>query len=341
MSHHACGKILALVDDQHVVFPRVRQLGGGQRPFHLGPHRRRAVVGCRALRAQERIAQHVEVGDAPALRHQLLDVVGQRPVVADVQRPPAGLDRGAVFGQRQLRLAAAGGADHAQPERGKFEPARPQRQAAGDARDQGFGAADHRAGIRGQIQHLAQIARHAPELRRFLGDRQQAADGGGQLSPLAGIDDARRLDAGQVRIFDPVIRAVQQVVDLQRLLRLRRKALAQAIDHAQDLDANVLRLVLVILDQSFRRFGQEAGLLLDQQDATVGRDDDEVDFSVGGKALFDIRPVHAVVDVIGRVGQRRIQHRQRFDFARGGAGDGHFAPAGRIDLGHGGRRTKG
>ena len=50
----------------------------------------------------------------------------------DIERALAGVERGAEFGQRELRLARPGGTGHAQAEGFEFEPPCPVREAAGN-----------------------------------------------------------------------------------------------------------------------------------------------------------------------------------------------------------------
>ena len=339
------GKILAFVDDQHVVLPCLGQLFGGERGFHPAPDVGRGVVGRDAAGAQEGVAEHVEGGDPPAGRHQAFDVVGQRAVEADVQRAQAGVDGGVIFGQRQLGLAAAGGADHAQPVGREIEPARPGRQAAGEPRDHLGGVADHGAGVGPQAERVAEKARDFFELLAVIVvlagvvdltlQRQHLADDVGQPVLGGGVDDVARVDAGQVRIAHVVVGAVQQVVDGQRgQARRVAEALDQAVDGVQDLGADVFRPALVALDQAVRGFGQEAGFLLDQQHPPARRDNDEVDLAIRRETMFDVGPVDAVIDAVRRVFEGDLEVAEGFDFARGNASDGHFAPACRMDVGH-------
>ena len=50
--------------------------------------------------------------------------------------------------------------------------------------------------------------------------------------------------------------------------------------------------------------------------------------------MLDVGPVDAVVDAVGRVFERDLEVGKGLDFARGDAGDGHFAPACGMDVGH-------
>ena len=328
------GEILALVDDDNVELPALGQLGVIQHVLDLFPDAGPFVVGNDAARPLIGVAQHVEIRDQAAGRHQALDMVGQRAVVADVQGAQAGVDGGGVFGQRQLGLAAAGRAHHAQAVRRELEPARPSGQATGQARDHFFGVADHRAGVGLQAQRVAEEARNFFELVRGPGDGQQLAHLLAELVLVVGVDDVARLDAGQVRVAHDVVGTVQQIIDRQ----VAFEALGQRVDRARDLRAHLGRLAAKALDQAILGFAEEAGFLFDQQYASVGSDDDEIDFAVGREALFDLGPVHAVVDAVRRVAQGFVQVGQRIELARGGARDGHFGPAGRVDISHGVRR---
>ncbi len=324
-------KVLAFVDDDHVELPGFGQGGVGHRCFNLFPHISRRVIGRDVLRAQPGVRQHVEGRDPTAGRHQPFDVVGQRPVEADVQRAQASIDGSAVFSQRQLRLAAASGADHVQPEWREIEPPRPGGQAAREFGDHRLGVADHGARIGPQVQRVAQEARDLVEVVGALGDGQRLADHACQLGFVRCVDDVVGIDARQWLVAHDVVGAVQQVVDRQRAL----ETLGQALDRGQDLRADLARLALVAFDQAFRRLVQKAGDLLDDHDAAIRREHDEVDVAVHRITLLDVRPVHAVVDHVGRVGQALLQVGERLDFAGGGARDGQFAPAAWLDMGHG------
>ena len=75
-----------------------------------------AEVGRIKAGAQQAVGELVVGGHLAAGRGHQRDVVGQRPVVADVERAPPGSQGVAVDGHRELGLARAGGAGNAQPE---------------------------------------------------------------------------------------------------------------------------------------------------------------------------------------------------------------------------------
>ena len=218
-----------------------------------------------------------------------------------------------------------------QPEWREVEPPRPRGQAAREFRDHRFGIADHGARIGPQVQRVAQKARDLVEVVGALGDGQRLPDHTRQLGFVRRVDDVVGIDAGQRLVAHDVVGAVQQVVDRQRAL----ETFGQALDGGQDLRADLARLALVAFDQAFRRLVQKARDLLDDQDAAVRREHDEVDVTIHRVTLLDVRPVHAVVDHVGRVGQALLQVGERLDFAGGSARDGQLAPAAWLDMGHG------
>jgi hypothetical protein len=98
-------------------------------------------VGCGEIRrfagmAQALVAELVVGAGEAAGRGDAAEVIGQRAVEADVERPPAGFEGGAVFGQGELGLARAGGAGDPQAEGLEVEPPRPVGKAAGKPGDQ-------------------------------------------------------------------------------------------------------------------------------------------------------------------------------------------------------------
>ena len=113
------------------------------------------------------------------------------------------------------------------------------------------------------------------------------------------------------------------VVFGQRQLSL---AAADGAD-VRDLDVDVFRPALVAFDQTVGGFGQKTRFLPDQQHPPVRRDDDEVGLAISREAVFDVAPVDAVADAVRHVFEVDVEMGEGFDFTRGGARDGHLAPA--------------
>ena len=150
------GDVLAFVDDDRVEQEGGRngQLGGAllQLLEGVGQGEVRSLAGM----AHALVAQLVVGADQPATWGDAVEVVGQRTVEADVERPLAGFDRRPVFGQGQLRLARAGRAGDAQAEGREVEPPRPMREAAGNAGDHVPRMAHQRADVRVELDQVAQ-----------------------------------------------------------------------------------------------------------------------------------------------------------------------------------------
>jgi hypothetical protein len=100
------------------------------------------------------------------------------------------------------------------------------------------------------------------------------------------------------------------------------------------LEGHALALACIGLEQPLCGFGDEAALLLDDEDVAGAIDDDEVSLSEDGVAALQIGSMNGVVDRI-TLGLACRQDGERLDFALGGACDRQFAPAVWNDLGHG------
>ena len=153
------GEILTFIDDHRIeavslVLRQARRIRDqaveGIRLAKVGADRRRAAA---AGRRHGRWRSSRPRGDGA-------EVVGQRPVVAEVERPLAALERRAELGQRQLRLAGTGSTGDAQMKQGEFQLPRPVREPAGNAADQRPRPADQRADIGFELDHVAQEAMH-------------------------------------------------------------------------------------------------------------------------------------------------------------------------------------
>ena len=117
-----------------------------------------AEIGHLAERAADAVAELVVGRHLAARRRDQRDVVGERPVVANVERSPAVADRIAIDRHRELRLARAGGADHAQAKRLELDLARPLREAAGEPRIERPRLADHGMHLGDELQDVAEKA---------------------------------------------------------------------------------------------------------------------------------------------------------------------------------------
>lgn len=98
----------------------------------------------------------------PAGTGDAREVIGQGPVVADVERAFAARQHRVEFGQRQLRLTRAGTAAHAHAKGVALDAPRPGGEAAGDARDQGAGLAGQGANVGIQLQLVHQQPMQSP-----------------------------------------------------------------------------------------------------------------------------------------------------------------------------------
>ena len=150
------GDVLAFVDDD-----RVEQEGGRNGQFGgallqalegIGQGEVRRLAGM----AHALVAELVVGAGQPAARGDAVEVVGQRAVEADVERPLAGFERGAVFGQGELGLARTGRAGDAQAEGLEVEAPRPVREAAGNPGDHIAGMAHQGADIGVELDQVAQ-----------------------------------------------------------------------------------------------------------------------------------------------------------------------------------------
>ena len=170
------GDVLAFVDDD-----RVEQEGGADRQF--GGTLLQALegigqgeVGRLAGMAHALVAELVVGAGQPATWGDAVEMVRQRAVEADIERPLAGFERGAVLGQGELGLARAGGAGDAQAEGFEVEAPRPVREAAGNPGDHISRMAHQRADIGVELDQVAQEGMDLRGGRRFLA-RQVAGAG--------------------------------------------------------------------------------------------------------------------------------------------------------------------
>ena len=111
------GDVLTFIDDD-----RVEQEGSAQRQFGGALLQALEGVGqgevrCLAGMAHALVTELVVGAGQPAARGDAVEMIGQRAVEADIERPLAGFERGAVLGQGQLGLSRTGGAGDAQAER--------------------------------------------------------------------------------------------------------------------------------------------------------------------------------------------------------------------------------
>ena len=312
---------------------------GIQRRLEAGEDVGLAEVGHLTTGAQQAVGELVVGGHLAAGRHHQRDVVGQRPVVADVEGAPPDGQGVAIDGHRQLGLARAGGAGDAQPEGLAVDAPGPLCQPAGEAGGQAVGLADHRVHLGHQLQDVAQEALDPGPAGepRPLG-RQDAADDRDQVGPPAEIHDARRVDARAARLLDHVVGAVQQRFDLDGIKAAHRTQPGrEVVGMPGELQRHALVPPAGALGEAARRLGEEAGLLFDQQQLAGGADNGEVDLAGDREAaLGDPRPVHAVVH--GVLGRQPIgQQGEGFDLTLGGTAGLQLAPAVGMDEGHVGR----
>lgn len=209
------------------------------------------------------------------------------------------------------------------------EPTRP-------PRDHLLGASDQRAHVGHELQLVGEEAAQVMRQRIARGfPRQGFHDAPAELPAHRRVDNALGRNARGALVLDRVIRAVQQVVDRERLVaHERREPAPQCVQRAAELGRDEFVPALVLLDEPLRRLQQKARLLLDQQYARGGRDDHEIDLAEDRVATVDARPVHAVEDC-QLVRQPRLEDGERLDLAQRGAGDFEFAPAGGNHLRHG------
>ncbi len=333
-------EILPFVDDQHVEapVPRNRRICEARlEPLEFAGH---LEVGRIAAVARDPVAQLVVVRDLRAGRRDARDVVGERPVETHVEHALAGRDRIAHRLHGELRLARAGRAGDAQPERREFELARPRGEPARQPRDERAGLTDERARV-GREREL--VREEMVEFRRvrevLVVFRQDLQDHLPELRLARRIDDAVGRDAGDRCVADRVVGAVQQRLDAVDARAERgRQAPMQGFLRARELDRDVAFLLQIDFHEPLRRFAQEAGLLLDQQHAAGRAHDDERGLAEYRERLVGAGPVHAVIHGVA-VGQRVFERGERFALAFGRAGRGEAFPVVGDEAGHGvGRR---
>ena len=105
----------------------------------------------------------------------------------------------------------------------------------------------------------------------------------GKLTSRRGIDDTTLIQAGCVQIFDTVVRAVDQVIDLERGLFsvLPFELLSDLVDRPVDLPNDILRAIPIVLEQALCRLLQGPVLLLDEEHVAVAVDDHKIDLAEG------------------------------------------------------------
>ncbi|MDR8943025.1 hypothetical protein FEP80_03585 [Burkholderia multivorans] len=333
-------KILSLVDDQHIEAPAFGDRRLRKARLELFERAGRLEVGHIAAVARDPVAQLVIVRDRRAGRRDACDVVGERPVEADVQHALAGRDRIAHRLHGELRLAGAGGARHAQPERRELELPRPGGEAARQPRDERAGLADERARVGRQRELVGEkvVDLGGVRQRRFVFG-QDLQNHLRELRLARRIDDAVGRDARDRGLADRVVGAIQQRVDpVDARAERGRQPPVQRFLRARELDRDVALGLQIHLHEPFRRLAQETGLQFDQQHAAGRAHDDERGLAEHGKVLVGTRPVHAVVDGVA-VRQRVFECGERFAFAFGSAGRGEIFPVVGDEAGHGvGRR---
>ena len=155
------GEVLALVDDELVELPAGGDLACDQRRevgLHAAEGAGRAEGRPAPGVAQAAVAQLVEGGDLASGRGDAREVVGERSVVAHVERAPAGGERVGVGGERELGLAAARGGGHAQAVRLDRDAARPLGEPAGEPGGELVHLADVRLYVRHQLEQVGEEA---------------------------------------------------------------------------------------------------------------------------------------------------------------------------------------
>ena len=262
-------EILSFIDDQHVEAPALgnrRCREARLEPLEFAGY---LEVGRIAAVARDPVAQLVVVRDFRAGRRDARDVVGERPVETHVEHALAGRDRIAHRLHRELRLARAGRAGDAQPERREFELARPRGGPARQPRDEragqptsalvsgvsaarprGSGGASARsesvrrppAGSAGSPARAAPCAMHrrCGRPRRRRSTRRGSSSRGSTAAPRRRRHPRRARPSGAGAAFPACARAGS----------------GHCVPSADR------------PSRPLRRFAQEAGFLLDQQHAT-------------------------------------------------------------------------
>ena len=162
---------------------------------------------------------------------------------------------------------------------------------------------------------------HLCRTRAMLARRQDGLDARHQPVARGRVDDAVGFDAGGMRLAHEVIGAVQQVFEARHTAagstrEARRETALQRMARARDADRHIAVAPAVPRHQTVRTFFEEAAALLDGQHVAGRIHDDEIDVAVDREALIETRPVHAVIDRIGRR-QRAFEQGERGAFALG------------------------
>lgn len=240
----------------------------------------------------------------PACPKRAFEPLGQRPVEADQERPAPLRDGLLEEGVGHERLAGPGRSLHPQAQGLHLESRQSARQPGAEARELPLVRRDLGVDVYPDLERLGEevLDLGHPPVRSHRSRTEQLGDPLGEPATLRGIDHPRGVESGGVQPNHAVVRAVDEVVEVQvgvpRVDRL--ELLADALQAAPDLIADRLhRPARICLGQP--RVGLHEGpvLLLDQQHPAGAVDDGEVDLAVHRVAAVLARPVDPVEDGIG------------------------------------------
>ena len=241
--------------------------------------------------------------------------------MAEQQRFPARFRRLPVVVHCNAGLAATGDALDAQPQGRHRDVVYDLAKFRIEPVEALFLPVDIAVDIRHDIEALLEEAMHpfsmaaAVSLTVF----QKRLDGRRQLVLPGGVHDSPGVETGGVQAPDPVVGAIEQVVEFQVFVVLLAEFAAQAVEIAMELADHVLGLAAIALVQTVAALDERAVFLLDEQNPAGAVDDDKIDFAEGGAVFVGAGPIDAVID--GEVpGEPLFQQSKRLTLAISRAG---------------------
>jgi len=282
------------------------------------------------------IAEPVPGLDQPAGLRQVLEALLERAVEAEQERPRAGSEGLVEEVPGDEGLAVARRRQHPQAQRRHLDVVQHLDQPARQAHEVLLLGADVGVHVGHDLEGLAEEFLDAPRRARRVGSarRQDRLDRLAEPVAARGVDDPLAVDRRRVELADGVIGAVDQVVDREPLpAGLPGELLADAVQRARDLFADVLALVRILLEELAGLLDERAILLLDAQRPAGAVEHHEVDLAEQRPALVLPGPVHAVKDRVV-VRQRLLEKGEGRDLRLVGAGEGEAGQVGGDEAGH-------